>query len=123
MAARPVEPADQRQLEPRLKWLMFGRLAIALVGVFAILLARRGEGCAKCRFTGYYGLTGIFEELPMNPRLRHLVADVATPDVLLRTARQDGLRTLREHADRKVAAGETSYEEAVRGTADGEARR
>ncbi|GEJ58056.1 GspE/PulE family protein [Anaeromyxobacter diazotrophicus] len=84
------------------------------------LLARRGEGCAKCRYTGYYGRTGLFEVLPMNARLRHLVADGATPEVLQRTARQDGLRSLREHAVRKVASGVTSFEEAVRGTADAE---
>jgi general secretion pathway protein E len=46
------------------------------------------------------------------------VAEGATPEVLSRTARQDGLRTLREHAVRKVAAGVTSFEEASRETAD-----
>ncbi len=84
------------------------------------LLARRGAGCAKCRLTGHYGRTGIFEVLPLNARLRHLVADGATPEVLQRTARQDGLRSLRDHAVRKVAAGVTSFEEAMRGTADAE---
>ncbi len=82
------------------------------------LLARRGQGCAKCRFTGYYGRSGIFEVLPVNARLRHLVAEGATPEILSRTARQDGLRSLREHAIRKVAAGTTSFEEAMRATAD-----
>ncbi len=84
------------------------------------LVARRGEGCAKCRYTGYYGRAGIFEVLPVNARLRHLVSDGATPEVLFRTARQDGLRTLREHAVRKIAGGSTSYEEAFRATADAE---
>lgn len=84
------------------------------------LVARRGQGCAKCRYTGYYGRTGIFEVLRVNPRLRHLVSQGATPDVLQRTARQDGLRSLREHAVRKVAAGITSFEEAMRATADAE---
>ena len=84
------------------------------------LIARRGQGCARCRYTGYYGRSGIFEVLPMNARLRHLVADGATPEVLSRTARQDGLRSLREHAVRKVAAGVTSFEEAMRNTADAE---
>jgi general secretion pathway protein E len=84
------------------------------------LVARRGTGCARCRYTGYYGRTGIFEVLGVNPRLRHLVADGATPEVLLRTARQDGLRSLREHAVRKIAAGATSFEEAMRATADAE---
>ena len=82
------------------------------------LVARRGQGCTKCRYTGFYGRTGIFEVLGVNPRLRHLVAEGATPEVLQRTARQDGLRSLREHAIRKVAAGVTSFEEAMRATAD-----
>ena len=84
------------------------------------LLARRGQGCAKCRYTGFYGRSGIFEVLGVNSRLRHLIADGATPEVLQRTARQDGLRGLRDHAVRKVAAGVTSFEEAMRSTADAE---
>jgi type II secretory ATPase GspE/PulE/Tfp pilus assembly ATPase PilB-like protein len=78
------------------------------------------RGCPACLHTGYVARTGVFEVLPMNARLRHLVAEGATPEVLLRTARQDGLRPLREHAVRKVASGVTSFEEAVRGTADAE---
>ncbi|HET6410577.1 MAG TPA: GspE/PulE family protein [Anaeromyxobacter sp.] len=84
------------------------------------LLARRGQGCAKCRLTGYYGRSGIFEVLGVNSRLRHLIAEGATPEVLQRTARQDGLRGLRAHAVRKVASGVTSLEEAMRATADAE---
>jgi general secretion pathway protein E len=87
------------------------------------LLARRGEGCAKCRQTGYYGRTGLFEVLPVNARLRHLVAEGATPETLARTARQDGLRSLRDHAVRKIASGATSFEEAMRATADAEVAR
>ncbi len=82
------------------------------------LLARRGVGCAKCRYTGYYGRTGIFEVLTVNDRMRRLTSQGATPDVLRRTARQDGLRSLREHAMRKVASGVTAFEEAARATAD-----
>jgi len=82
------------------------------------LLARRGQGCAKCRYTGYWGRTGLFEILGINARLRHLIAEGATPEVLLRTARQDGLKSLREHAVRKVASGATAFEEAMRATAD-----
>jgi len=82
------------------------------------LLARRGSGCAKCRYTGYYGRAGLFEILGINARLRHLIAEGATPEALIRTARQDGLKSLREHAVQKVAAGVTSYEEAMRATAD-----
>jgi general secretion pathway protein E len=84
------------------------------------LIARRGPGCPKCRFTGHYGRSGVFEVLSVNTRLRHAIAQGATPVELFRTARQDGLRTLREHAVRKVAAGTTSFEEAIRATADAE---
>jgi general secretion pathway protein E len=82
------------------------------------LLARRGTGCAKCRYTGYFGRSGVFEVLGINARLRKLIAEGASPEVLTRTARQDGLRTLREHAIAKVAAGVTTLEEALRVTAD-----
>jgi general secretion pathway protein E len=82
------------------------------------LLARRGPGCAKCRYTGFYGRAGLFEILAVNARLRHLIAEGATPEALIRTARQDGLKSLRAHAVQKVAAGVTSYEEAMRATAD-----
>ena len=84
------------------------------------LLARRGVGCAKCRYTGYYGRSGIFEVLGVNARLRRLISENASPEALGRTARQDGLRSLREHAVAKVAAGVTSLEEALRVTADAE---
>jgi two-component system sensor histidine kinase PilS (NtrC family) len=43
VALRTAGSADRLQLESRLKWLMFGRLAIAAVGVFAILLVRWPE--------------------------------------------------------------------------------
>ena len=82
------------------------------------LLGRRGNGCPRCRDTGYYGRTGIFEMLPMSRRLRQQVADGAPPDTLWRTARQDGLCTLREHAIRKAALGQTTLEEALAVTAD-----
>ena len=40
MAFRPAGTGDRQLLESRLKWLMFGRLAIAVVGIFATLLVR-----------------------------------------------------------------------------------
>ena len=88
-----------------------------------MLLARRGAGCPRCRFTGYYGRSAIFELFGSSPRIRQLVAEGTTPEALHRAALQDGLRTLREHAVRKVALGTTSVEEALRATADVEAPR
>jgi general secretion pathway protein E len=64
----------------------------------------------------------VFEVLGINARMRKLIAEGGTPEVLTRTARQDGLRTLREHAIAKVAAGVTTLEEALRVTADADVR-
>jgi len=77
------------------------------------VLARRGAGCARCRYTGHYGRIGVFELLSVQRRLRQLIADGASPEAILRTARQDGLRTLREHGVRKIARGVTTCEEIV----------
>lgn len=85
------------------------------------LVARRGAGCPRCRQTGHYGRTGIYELFQCNGRMREMIAENAAPEALARAARQDGLRTLREHALRKVARGLTTLEEALRATADSEA--
>jgi two-component system sensor histidine kinase PilS (NtrC family) len=55
VAFRAAGSADRQQLESRLKWLMFGRLAIAAVGVFAILLVRWPEPGS---YAPYYTLLG-----------------------------------------------------------------
>jgi general secretion pathway protein E len=86
------------------------------------LLSRHGEGCVKCRQTGYYGRSGIFEVLAVNKRLRQAISDGATPEALWRTARQDGLRVLREHAIHKIADGVTSFDEGIQATLDVETR-
>jgi general secretion pathway protein E len=86
------------------------------------LLARHGLGCVKCRNTGYHGRSGVFEILAVNKRLRQAISDGATPEVLWRTARQDGLRILREHAIHKIAGGATSFDEAMQATLDVESR-
>jgi general secretion pathway protein E len=84
------------------------------------LVARRGAGCPRCRHTGYYGRGGIYELFHVNGRMREMIAEGSAPEALARAARQDGLRTLREHALRKVALGSTTLEEALRVTADSE---
>ncbi|MBL8682800.1 MAG: type II/IV secretion system protein [Myxococcales bacterium] len=84
------------------------------------LVARRGVGCPRCRQTGYFGRGGIYELFQVNGRMRELIAEGAAPEALSRAARQDGLRSLREHALRKVAIGLTTLEEALRVTADSE---
>ena len=78
--------------------------------------AMRGAGCVKCRHTGYWGRTGVFELFDATPEVKHLVSTGAPQPQLVEAARKSGLRTLREAAVRKLAAGVTSFEEVLRMT-------
>ena len=79
-----------------------------------------GEGCPRCRGTGYYGRTGIFELLPVSQKLRALIAGGASAEEIAKAARLDGMRTLRENGVRKLAAGLTSFDEVWSATRDTE---
>jgi type II secretion system protein E len=77
----------------------------------------RGQGCAQCRQTGYWGRSGIFELLRISQSVRQTIlrrgsaAEIsATAPANHRPMRQDGLR----HA----LAGETTLEEVWRVTQD-----
>jgi len=73
-------------------------------------------GCARCRYTGYRGRTGIFELLTVTQRVRPLIIRHASAEELLKAAQADGMRTMRENGFRKVAEGVTALEEVVRAT-------
>jgi type II secretion system protein E len=73
----------------------------------------RGKGCAKCRGTGYYGRTGIFELLRMNDVIRDLVLTKTPANKIKEVARKQGMRTLREDGFEKVRQGITSIEEVI----------
>lgn len=77
---------------------------------------KRGTGCLQCRNTGYLGRLGIFEVFPMSEQLKKLIAAKATDTELRQVAIREGMTTLREDAWRKVQAGLTTVEEALRVT-------
>ena len=79
---------------------------------------KRGKGCLHCRNTGYLGRLGIFEIFPMSEQLKKLIAGRADDAQLRQVAVREGMTTLREDAWRKVQAGLTTVEEAVRVTGD-----
>ena len=76
----------------------------------------KGVGCVKCRGTGYLGRTAVFEIFSATSEVKQLIARKARPEELLQAARGLGLRTLREAAVRKLAEGETTFEEVMRMT-------
>ena len=71
-------------------------------------------GCKLCNDTGYYGRKGIFEIMEMNEELRRLIAEGSDSKNLIRAAKRNGMRTLRENGIRDVLAGITSIEELLK---------
>ena len=82
------------------------------------LKVRWGEGCPKCRQTGLYGRSGVFELLDVQRRVRQLITEGKDANEIAYAARVEGMATLREAAIRKLAEGVTTFEEVVRLTAD-----
>ena len=79
---------------------------------------QRGKGCRQCRGTGFLGRCGIFEIFPLSDRLKKLVVANAPNSELLKIAREEGMKTLKEDAWDKVLQGLTTYQEVVRVTGE-----
>jgi general secretion pathway protein E len=77
---------------------------------------RRGAGCERCGGTGYRGRIGLYELLVMSDTLRHEVATGADANIIRAQAVKEGMKTLRQDALEKLAAGLTTPEEVVRVT-------
>ncbi len=77
---------------------------------------QRGTGCRKCRGTGYYGRTGLFELMTTDDAIRERIMARAPSGEVLHAALASGLRVLREDGWVKVRAGITTPEEVIRST-------
>lgn len=82
------------------------------------LPVKRGEGCVRCRYTGLFGRTGIFEMLDVSGKIRKLIREGADSKEIMKVGVLDGMTTLRQGAIRKLAQGITTYEEVFRVTSD-----
>ena len=80
------------------------------------IIVKEGAGCMRCRNTGYFGRTGIFEILPIDNAIRDLIDRGEDFLKIKEMAVKRGMRTLRQSALRKLAEGITSFEEVVRVT-------
>ena len=68
------------------------------------------SGCPKCN-RGYKGRVGIYEMMQMTTEIAETIMQNGNSLDILRTAREQGFKTLRESGLRKVAEGLTSLEE------------
>ena len=74
---------------------------------------RKGTGCNACGGTGYLGRTGVYAVLRMDDNLRSLIVDRSSMRALQEYVQQSGMASLLQRAAEKVAAGETTVEEAA----------
>jgi type IV pilus assembly protein PilB len=75
----------------------------------------RGKGCKNCKQSGYFGRTGIFELLTVNEKIKQLIAEKASTQVIREAAKKiTGMVSLREDGLRKVLKGITTLEEVDR---------
>jgi len=71
-------------------------------------------GCEECSQTGYKGRVVIHELMEGTPRIKQLIKERASPEVLLTQALKEGMTTLKQDGIEKVFAGLTDIREVRR---------
>ena len=103
--AAPVKPTAEELTE--------SGLDPAAVGHYRFVA---GQGCGRCRGTGYKGRTAIAEILLLDDEIRQLIIDRQAIALVKEAAKKRGLHFLRESAVALVAAGKTTLQEINRVT-------
>jgi len=75
-----------------------------------------GQGCDKCRNTGYAGRVGLYELLILDDMLRDKIVSSPSVTEFRRQCVERGMTTLREDGFKKVAKGMTTVDEVLRVT-------
>jgi type IV pilus assembly protein PilB len=71
-------------------------------------------GCGRCHGIGYRSRVGIYSVMLLSERIKEMVVNMASEADIAKTAREEGMVTLREAGLSKVRAGVTSIEEVAR---------
>lgn len=75
-----------------------------------------GKGCPACKFTGFWGRTGVYEILVLNDEIRDMILRRASADQIREKALKSGMKTLFDDGMDKAIAGITSVGEVLRVT-------
>jgi type IV pilus assembly protein PilB len=78
----------------------------------------RGAGCIECNNSGYRGRTGVYEVMPITPKIRVMILDGRSGAELEAAAVTEGMLTLRSGAIKKFERGITTIEEVLRVTGE-----
>jgi type IV pilus assembly protein PilB len=73
-------------------------------------------GCSRCGGSGYRGRVGVYEVMTVSERIRALILERASVDVMVAVAVREGMRRLRDDGLEKVREGLTSIAEIERMT-------
>ena len=84
---------------------------------FAVSRSQPVPGCDQCDGTGYRGRQGLYEVMPITPKIRRMIMHGEGADVMKSQAIEDGMLTLRDDGLIKVERGITTLEEVVKETA------
>ena len=76
----------------------------------------KGEGCDKCRHTGYKGRVGVYEILTLDDEMRDMITGNPNLVEFRNYAVSKGMKSLRTDGYLKVASGMTTVEEVLRVT-------
>ena len=74
------------------------------------------QGCAACGNTGYTGRIGIFELISVNKKIKPLILQQGSSDIIQDAAVEQGTKTLIQNGLEKIKNGITSVEEVLRVT-------
>ena len=71
----------------------------------------KGEGCSKCKMTGYLGRTGIFEWLTISKELREFILQLSSQENIKKVSLNTEGKSLREDGLAKALQRITTLEE------------
>lgn len=74
----------------------------------------RGKGCEHCGDSGYLGRVGVFETLPVTPKVSSLVLENADSSTIEKEAIAEGMITMKQDGYLKALKGVTTVEEVLR---------
>ncbi len=86
------------------------------LGLGEDMLLYKGEGCEKCKYTGYIGRIGIYEVMGINKEIRNMISKGGSTDDVKQVATKNGFRQMRNSGFELVKKGVTTLEEVLRVT-------
>ena len=78
---------------------------------------KEGKGCVDCNNTGYKGRLGVYEVMPVSPKIRDMILDRSSTSTIKKQAVTEGMLTLRMDGLIKLKNGITTAEEVLKETA------